>query len=362
MMHGKHLVALSAVCAVSTAMTATAYGATSTMSMEKKAVDLMGIMSATDLQANVTRGEFARMLVRASEYRHVDTTVSNVSVYADVLYNSEYASAIRIAATKEWMTGFLGGYFRPEQGVSLRDAARSMLAVLGYTNSDFTGNINENRMAKFSELGLDTNIKKGYNDVLTKQDCVHLFYNLMKAKTKNGSTYGSKTFNLTFSSDGEINMASVMDDSMKGPKVLGNGDKLDDVIPFSLNKASMFLDGFSSDEETIDDHALIVYYHESTKTIFAYSDDGDTKGATSGELTSIYYDSTDPFKPVTIELDTDEQGNAEGGDVFKLTSSEMQYLFSIYGEFKVGDDIVVVWEKNGNGTNATYTAIDAVED
>ena len=82
MMHGKHLVALSAVCAVSTAMTATAYGATSTMSMEKKAVDLMGIMSATDLQANVTRGEFARMLVRASEYRHVDTTVSNVSVYA----------------------------------------------------------------------------------------------------------------------------------------------------------------------------------------------------------------------------------------------------------------------------------------
>ena len=149
---------------------------------------------------------------------------------------------------------------------------------------------------------------------------------------------------------------------MKGPKVLGKGDKLDDVIPFSLNKASMFLDGFSSDEDTIDKNALIVYYHESTKTIFAYSDDGETKGATSGELTSIYYDSTDPFKPVSIELDSDDQGNAEGGDVFKLTSSEIQYLFSIYGDLKVGDDIVVVWEKSGNGANATYTAIDAVED
>ena len=245
---------------------------------------------------------------------------------------------------------------------TLREAARSVLAVLGYTNSDFAGNINENRMSKFSELGLDANIKKGYNDVLTKQDCVHLFYNLMKAKMKSGSTYGSKTFNLTFTSDGEINMASVMDDSMKGPKVIGNGDKLDDVIPFSLSKASMFLDGYSSDEDTIDDHAVIVYYHESTKTIYAYSDNGETKGATSGELTSIYYDSTDPFKPVSIELDSDDQENAEGGDVFKLTSSEIQYLFSIYGEFKVGDDIVIVWEKSGNGENATYTAIDAVED
>ena len=362
MMHGRYMAALAAVCAVSTAMTATAYGATTTTNMEKKAIDLMGIMSATDLQADVTRGEFARMLVRASEYRHVDTTVSNVSVYADVPYNSEYASAIRTAATNEWMTGFLGGYFRPEQGVALRDAASSVLAVLGYTNSDFAGNINENRMAKFSELGLDANIKKGYNEVLTKQDCVHLFYNMMKAKTKSGSTYGSKTFNLTFTSDGEINMVSVMDDSMKGPKVIGNGDKLDDVVPFSLSKASMFLDGYSSDEDTIDDNAIIVYYHESTKTIFAYSDDGETKGATSGELTSIYYDSTDPFKPVSIELDSDDQENAEGGDVFKLTSSEIQYLFSIYGEFKVGDDIVIVWEKSGNGENATYTAIDAVED
>ena len=360
-MHGRYMAALAAVCSISTVMTSTVYGATA-MNMEKKAMDLMGIISSTDLQAYVTRGEFARMLLRASEYRHVDTTMSNVSVYADVLYNSEYASAVRIAATNEWMTGYLGGDFRPEQGVTLREAARSIMTLVGYTNSDFAGNINENRMSKFSELGLDANIKKGFNDVLTKQDCVHLFYNLMKAKMKSGSTYGSKTFNLTFTSDGEINMASVMDDSMKGPKVIGNGDKLDDVIPFSLNKASMFLDGYSSDEDTIDDHAVIVYYHESTKTIFAYSDDGETKGATSGELTSIYYDSTDPFQPISIELDSDDQGNAEGGDVFKLTSSEIQYLFSIYGDFKVGDDIVIVWEKSGNGENAAYTAVDAVED
>lgn len=362
MIHGRHMAAMAVVCAASTAMTSTVYGAVTTTNMEKKAMNLLGIISATDYQAYVTRGEFARMLVRASEYRHVDTTVSNVSVYADVLYNSEYASAVRLAANNEWMTGFLGGNFRPDQGVTLREAARSVLALLGYTNSDFAGNINENRMAKFSELGLDANIKKGENDVLTKQDCVHLFYNLMKAKTKSGSTYGSKTFNLTFTSDGEMNMASVMDDSMKGPKVLGNGDKLDDVIPFSLSKASMFLDGFSSDEDTIDDNALIVYYHESTKTIFAYSDDGETKGATSGELTSIYYDSADPFTPVSIELDSDDQENEEGGDVFKLTSSEIQYLFSIYGEFMVGDDIVIVWEKNGNGENVSYTAIDVVED
>lgn len=362
MMYGKYVGALAAVCTVSAAMTAPAYGATTTMNLEKKAVKMLGIMSVSNLEAEVSRDEFASMLVKASEYRYIDHGASNVSVYADVLNTNEYASAIRIAVSNEWMTGFLGGNFKPEQGVTLREAARAVLTMLGYSNADFAGNINENRMAKFSELGLDANIRCNEDDILTNADCVHLFYNLMKTDMKNGSAYGSKIFDLTFSSDGEVNLFSIVDDSVKGPVVLERGKDLNDIVPFSLKNASMFLNGYASDEDEMNDEALLVYYHSSTKTIFGYSADGENKGATKGEITAIYYDSSDPFAPVSIELDSDDQDNAEGGDIFRLNESEIQYLFSIYGELQIGDEVVIVWEKNGNGENVTYTAIDAVGD
>ena len=43
----------------------------------------------------------------------------------------------------------------------------------------------------------------------------------------------------------------------------------------------------------------MVYYHEETKTIFAYSSDGENKGATDGRIKAIYYSALgSPFTPV----------------------------------------------------------------
>ena len=359
MLKGRYMAGLACVCAVSTVMTSTVYAATTTYDMRKKAVSLIGIMKEVNRHQTVTRQEFARMLVNASEFANVAGTTSNVSVYADVSKDSEYASAIRTAVTNEWMTGYLGGLFKPEQGVTMREAARAVLMMLGYTNSDFAGNINENRMQKFTELALDTNIYCEQNEVLTREDCVHLFYNLMKAKTKSGSQYGSKVFNLKFSSDGEINMSSILDNSMKGPKLVDdNLTSLDSIVPFSIQNANFFLDGQACEESDLCDYALVIYYHESSKTIFGYSEYGEKKGVSKGEIEAIYYSADDPFTPVSVELDSDDQDNEEGGDTFTLSASEIQYLFSIYGELQVGDEVLIVWEKNGNN----YTAIDIVGD
>ena len=363
MIHGKKAAVLAVSCAVSAGMCMTAFGAEATFDMRKKAVNLLGIMTTGNLNANVSRAEFARMLTGASEYRHVTGTAGNVSVFADVSATNEYASAVRTAASNNWMTGYLGGNFKPEEGVTYKDAVRGVMALLGYSNDDFSGNIQENRMAKFSELALDTNIERDPDEVLTREDCINLFYNLMKAKTKNGSQYGSQVFEMKYTTDGEINISSLLDDSMKGPKLIDpHRRELADVIPFSLKNATMFLDGEASNESEINDYAIVVYYHEQTKTIFAYSSDGDNKGASEGEIQAIYYDSSDPFTPVTVVLDSNDQEYAEDGDTFKLTSSDLQYLFSIYGEFQVGDDVTIIWEKNGTDENATYTAIDVVGD
>ncbi len=37
------------------------------------------------------------------------------------------------------MTGYLDGTFKPDQPVKLREAVYGVLALLGYTNEDFTG-------------------------------------------------------------------------------------------------------------------------------------------------------------------------------------------------------------------------------
>ena len=50
------------------------------------------------------------------------------------------------------------------------------------------------------------------------------------------------------------------------------------------------------------------------------------------------------------------------GDEFQISGSELQYLFSVYGEFEVDDKVAIVWEKSGSDENATYTVVDVVGD
>ena len=74
------------------------------------------------------------MLVQASTYRDYLPTTSNVSVYADVPATAQYASSIRIAAEQNWVTGYLGGLYKPDQPITMQEAARGIIALLGYTS------------------------------------------------------------------------------------------------------------------------------------------------------------------------------------------------------------------------------------
>lgn len=74
--------------------------------MRKKAVNLLGIITTSNYQANVTRGEFAELLVKASDYKEAANAAGTVSVFADVSSKSQYSAAIRTAATNSWMSGY----------------------------------------------------------------------------------------------------------------------------------------------------------------------------------------------------------------------------------------------------------------
>lgn len=353
---------LAAVMAMTVTMPITAE-ASSNYSMRKKVMTAAGIISGEDDSTEVTRAQFAKMLVNASTYRSSVSNISNVSVFADVDRYNEYASYIRTATENGWMTGYLGGKFKPDEKITMQEAAKAVLSLLGYTNEDFGNNQVLNRLSKAAYLELDDEIGKAGNEILNRYDCVNLFYNLLKTNTKENegkkktsSTVYASVLDYTLTSDGEINPLEALESKLKGPYAVEDR-KLSNLVPFSLSKASFYLDGESASKDDIEEGAVIVYYNAATKAVYGYSEQGNGgRGATKGTLNAIYYKSSDVMIPTSIEVD---------GQEYQLTSSDMQFAFSVYGDLKVGDDITVIWEyKEASGSSeddGTYTLIDYVD-
>lgn len=373
---------LAAVTAVTSAlpMTVMANTLSANFDMRRQVVNLTGILNVSDYTGQVTRGDFARMLVNASSYRE-NLPTSSVSVFADVPSTHPDAIYIRIAASQGWMTGFLGGLFKPEEYITYKDAVKAALAMLGYSDEDFTGDLASSRISKFNYLELNEEVNRQPEEVLNQTDCMNIFYNLLKTKKKDSSEIYGAVLDCELNSDGEINPITILDDERKGPILVRKGFSVIQSVPFGSENANVFLNGTASTLEAVkasqqDAGFAVVYYNVKSKTIWAYTtrgwDDDDLEGNNAyvllkGEVKNIYYKSTDVMTSTSIRLEIDddnsdgdfgEDGIDEDGYLtISLNSSELQYLFSIYGGIEVGDEVVMVCNKSGS----SYTAVDAIE-
>ena len=362
-MRRRELAAAMAFITAVSAVPMAAEAADNNQDYRRKVVGIAGIMNvSTGIKDAVTRAEFAHMLVQASTYREFLPVNGSVSVYADVPATAQYASSIRIAAEQNWMTGYLGGNFKPDQPVTLNEAARGALALLGYTNEDFGGSVSNARMAKFYDLELNENLNRQPSEILDRTDGVNLFYNLLKTKMKTGDKVYGTVLGCQLNSDGEINQMGLADPALKGPKLVSKGSQLGDHVPFNVQQASIYINGEAGSYETlkscISNSYVVIYYNQTAKTIWAYVADDDVqlgRCAVRGTVQNIYYTSSDVMTPSAITLDN--------GQEYKLTSSDMQFAFSVYGAVRVGDRVTLVCEKteNSNG-DVTYTVVDYVED
>ena len=141
------------------------------------------------------------------------------------------------------------------------------------------------------------------------------------------------------------------------------GPMADDTI---YNYLQNYLDGkistLSAVKQAKENGFVVLYYNTNSKTVWAYSSEeiGGTnqtgKVAIEGEITGIYYNSTDVMTPSSLQLDNDE--NVQ----FKLSSSDVQFAFSIYGDYQVGDKIVLICDATTNADgDVSYTVVDYVE-
>lgn len=349
--------------------------------LRRQVVKLTGIMGISSFRGQITRGDFAKMLVKASSYRE-NLPSSSVSVYADVPADHPNAVYIRVAASQGWMSGYLGGNFKPEEPVLYKDAVKAVLTLLGYTDEDFTGEMASSRISKFNHLELNEDVSCQADEAITETDCMNIFYNLLKTKKKDSNEIYGTVLDCELNSDGEINPISILEDERKGPILVHKNFSVAQSVPFDTEDANVFLNGVESTLAAVkasqqQSGFAVLYYNVKSKTIWAYTTTGwDTKDDSGnntyvlikGEIKNIYYQSTDVMTPTSVRIEVDEVNSDDDFDTsedvdsdgylnISLDSSELQYLFSIYGNLEVGDDVVLVCSRSGS----SYTAVDAIE-
>ncbi len=213
-----------------------------------------------------TREEFAQLLVQASQNAGDVKTGKASKLFQDVKTNSKKAVYIQMAVSKGYMSGYLGGKFKPTQAVTIKDAAYGTLAILGYTDEDFSNRLSGSRYEKFKELGLDENIDKHESDKLTKENCINLFYNLLNAKNKFGQIY-AQALGYGVEADGKINYQSLLEKKSKGPLLAEEG--WSKKLAKDISDYKILQDDKIISPDDISEYSVL-YYADQLKKVWVY--------------------------------------------------------------------------------------------
>ena len=323
-----------------------------TQSYRNQVISVCGISDDADPAQYVTRSQFARMAVAASQWKDSVSEINTIAAANDVPAQAENAGYIRTALRNGIMRTKLGGNFEPDSLVTLNDAVKACLTLLGYTDEDFGSDVAQGRLSLFRALDLDDGITAvNSSDPLSQQDCVNIFYNLLQAPMKDSSSVYGSVLDVSLSSDGEIDATDLMETEMDGPILIKTYGQLEEVLPFSMKEARLYYNGtdagnyyaaeryYSSQIQR--EGWLIIYYSEAQKTVWAYgTDDGSSDlpyHCVAGKLNAVYYTSSNIVSPSSILV-----GNQE----YELSGSDVKFMFSINGDIEVGDEVILIVQQN----------------
>lgn len=281
-----------------------------------------------NLDRTITRAEFTKMTVAASTSRDTVGDAVAVKPYPDVPQTHWAAPYIKAAVDLNLVQGDLYGNFNSDEKITLAEGVTILLRLLGYTDSDFTGVWPAGQMAQYRALGLDEGVTCGQNDNMTRRDALYLFYNLMITKDKNGSYYLNTlepTLNLVNTS-GQLDRVGLINSAMEGPVVASGSWEAQ--LPFSTASAKVYRNGSSSDLGSIQDQD-VVYWSESMRTIWAYSD------KVTGTLEAL---SPSASAPTSVTV---------AGKTYQIETTSAAYELSDLGSYSVGDRVTLLLGRSG---------------
>ena len=269
----------------------------------------------------VTRAEFTKIAIMASEHRNSVPENSNTAPFGDVPYKLWSAPYIALAVDNGLVSGYPDSTFRPENTVLLEEAVTICLNLLGYEKADYGRVWPSGPISLAKNLDLLDNVEKGAGETLKRRDVMHLIYNTINTKVKgtnneliNHSDYeymedtvliatknedSSVSKNKVVTSKGTFKIAEDFDISemvgKKGDAFIKNGDTLASFSPseqtFSthavyavLNSDIIVYDSFQTKSLDIDKD-LICYSGVNEKTV-----NSAVTGFNTGDAVRVAYD------------------------------------------------------------------------
>lgn len=325
------------------ALPAPAQAAAGSQTTIEQVIGALGIITGDasgnlNLRAGVTRAEFAKMLVCASKLKDSVAATGNASPFRDVPYTHWASNYIKTAVTQGWLTGYLDGTYRPDNPVTLAEAATAALKLLGYTSTDFSGTYPYGQMALYSSLNLSDGISGVSSTTMTRQNCMRLFYNLLSADIKDGNQKYIETLGYKVDSDGNPDYTDLLQATMDGPVVLESS--VAEAVGFTPETVYRNSAVSSADAlQTWD----VLYYSASRKTVWAYA----------RRITGIY-EAASPNKdsPTAVTI---------AGTSYTVTGSAAIAQLGAEGGLSIGSSITALLGKNGDIV-AAYNAEELTDD
>lgn len=339
----KRLIPLLLAACLAAALCAVPAGAASEEDAVRT-VKALGIMVGDEngdmnLDQNVTRAQFAKLLTASSRYKDSVGEGTGYSLYSDVKSGHWASEYIRLAAEQGWMTGYTDGSFRPDGVITLEEACAATLRLLGYNSSTLAGSYPYAQLSKASAIGLRDGISREKGELMLRRDCARMFYNALTAETAAGQTY-AVTLGYSLTGDGEVNYTSVLLKNLNGPYIAGENTRLD-FVPLTV-----YRDGKSSGDASLKRYD-VYYYNSDVRTLWIYTE------RVSGKIGALSPSAAAPSS-VTV-----------AGRTYAIGSAEATYQLSALGggstdsyvTLLLGMDDAVAGVLTGAEVNAAYYGV-----
>ena len=298
--------------------------------------DENGNMNLTNL---VTRAEFVTMAVKATPGGD-QIGQAATSPYPDVPRGHWASGYVEAGVSAGLISGYTDGTFRPDHNITLAEGATIVLQLLGYGPSDFSGAYPTGQLSMYRSLRLDRGVSaSGSGDLLTRQDAMYLFYNLMTAPNKEGQAYLT-TLGYTLNASGEIDLVGLLNGAMEGPVVVGSGWQ--DTLPLELSSASIYRNGVPVTSAALQDYD-VVYWNRNMGTVWAYSD------RVTGTIQALEPSGSNPAS-VTV-----------AGRTCEIETASAAYALSNLGQYGLGDTVTLLLGRSG-GVAAVVDGASAVSE
>ena len=290
-------------------------------------VKVLGIMVGDEngnmnLSSPVTRAEFVKMMTAASAYQGTVGSGYGSSLFKDVKSSHWAGEYIRLGVEQGWFHGYVDGTFRPDSSITLEEGCTALLRLLGYDSGSLAGSFPSAQLSKSSAIGLLDDLAAVQGQVLTRQDCVTLFYNLLTTQTSSGSVYGA-TLGYTIT-NGEVDYSALVAAGTKGPYVASSGSL---ELPFRTENAAVYRNGSASDLSAAKQYD-VYYYNANLRTVWLYS------SRVTGTLTAVSPNRAAPSSVTVAGVSYDIGTSA----AYKLSSQ---------GGFADGDTVTLLLGMNG---------------